>query len=109
MTSTKVPFNCPVLKLNRGTVDWGKRGALWRRVEACLASAPNFQPVDDSAPSLLSMDEVAKNLKRKGYGIVILVNVLGDLNTNFARKDWVARAYWSEVKRHIWQAQERIH
>ena len=104
MNSTTIPFNCPILRLNSGSVDWGKRGALWRRVEACMASAPNFQPVDDSAPSLLSVNEVAKNLKRKGYEVVILVNVLGNLNTNFTRRDWVARAYWSEVKRHIWQA-----
>ena len=104
MANTNIPFNCPVLKLNRGTVDWGKRGKLWRRVEACMASAPNYKPVDDSAPSMFSIDEVAKNLKRQGYGIVILVNVIDNHDTRWAGDDWVTRAYWAEVKRHIWQA-----
>lgn len=104
MTKTKIPFHCPILKLNRGTVDWGKRGALWRRVEACMASAPNYGPVDDSVPSLFAVDQVAKNLKRKGYGIVIFVNVLGSNDSARWAKDWVTRAYWSEVRRHIWQA-----
>lgn len=108
MNNTSIAFSCPVLRINRGTVDWSKHGELWRRVEICMASAPNYQPTDDAVPSLFAMDQVAKNLKRKGYEIIILVNVLGAQGGSaWKEMNWVTRAYWAEARRHIWQAKSQ--
>lgn len=100
---TVIPFRCPLLRLDKGSVDWSSSGPLWRRVESCLASPPRLEPSVDMGPSVMAPAEIAKNLKREGYGIIILVNVLGGSGPLLPSSEpWLSRAYWAEVRRQLW-------
>ncbi len=104
----KIKFTCPVLSLKSGTVRWPRSGSLARTVQACLTSPPQMAPQNPKASNvaaLMSSREIAERLKREGYGVIILVNVLGDKEILSDKdQDWVTRAYWSEVRRSIWMA-----
>lgn len=104
-TQTQIPFRCPILRLNAGTTNFAAKSALWQRVESCLASPPRFEPVSSEVPSLFSLPDIAKNLRREGYGVVILVNVLGnEANTFNGVGTWAELAYWVEARRQMWNS-----
>lgn len=100
---TQIPFRCPLIKLNSNSLNWATRSPLWQRVENCLASPPQFEPVGAEVPSVLSMHEIAQNLRREGYDILVLVNVLGTSAKDFGKMNsWFELAYWTEVRRQLW-------
>lgn len=107
----KVPFTCPTLSLKTGALQWPQSGSLAGVVESCLISPPQMKPGSNQSAvaALFNLEEIAKRLKREGYGVIILVNVLGNedfLKSKSGDVDWVDRAYWLEARRSLWNAKK---
>jgi len=102
-SETAIPFRCPTLKLSNGVLGLTSSGPVWRKVEACLALPNRFDPTSAEAPSLLSLVEVARSIRKSGFDVLVLVNVLGQGQDAMpAGQDWLEITYWAEVRRHIW-------
>ncbi len=110
MGSLAVKFSCPQLSLKSGAVQWADRGSLAESVENCLAIPPRWTPVRNSVAAMLSTQEAVDNLRREGYNVIILVNVLGDtdLLPNLDRNDKLAsNILWLEARRDVWAAKSK--
>lgn len=111
INQTAVPFYCPSLSVLQGAMNWQDRGSLAKGVSNCLSYPPLFQNPQQMVAGLLSFDEIALRLKKEGFNVIILVNVLGDgiLFDNSAIKDDYATAVlWNEVRRALWRAKSSV-
>lgn len=107
VSNATVPFFCPSLHLNQGTVLWQDSGSMVSAVRNCLAYPPLFNSPQPIVAGLFSLDEIARRLKSEGFDILILVNVLGDGNlfdNPTANGEYAPAVIWNEVRRSIWQA-----
>ena len=107
ITQLTVSFTCPSLALNQGVIAWLERGSLAQGVEGCLASPPLFKPEKDAVAGLFSYSEAISRLRREGYNVIILVNVLGGGNLfdkSAIQDDYANTVLWNEARRALWQA-----
>lgn len=110
LSSLTIKFTCPQLSLKSGAVLWAERGSLAESVENCLAFPPRWTPVRNSVAAVLSTQEAVDNLRREGYNVIILVNVLGDsdLLPNSDRNERLASdILWLEARRDVWAAKSK--
>lgn len=109
LRKVKVNFTCPTLSMKSGTLSWPKRGSLAKTVENCLISPPHVQPNSKmgNVASVFALAEVAQRLRREGYGVIVLANVIGDEDfTKGTQMDWSTRLYWLEARRSLWGAKK---
>jgi len=102
-----VGFSCPSLSLNQGTLAWFEQGPLTRAVESCLASPPLFRPQRDAVAGLFSATEAVAKLRKEGYNVIVLVNVLGEGNLfdkAVSQEDYSVAVLWNEARRNQWLA-----
>jgi hypothetical protein len=67
-------------------------------------------PTRNSVAAVLSTQEAVDNLRREGYNVIILVNVLGDaeLLPKVDRNERLASdILWLEARRDVWAAKAR--
>ncbi len=104
------PFYCPSIQVSKGVPVLQKSGPINRVVENCLASPPLFTPQYEYVADMFNLDEIIRGLKNSGFGIVILVNVLGEGNL-FDKidynEDYATALLWDEARRAIWQAKSQ--
>src|SRR6185437_5142733 len=77
---TAIPFACPSLSIDRGTVELQASGVLPSAVQSCLPMPPLFSPAGDNVAAVLSLPDLVSRLRGEGYKIIVLVNVLGEGN-----------------------------
>lgn len=108
LAKLRVKFSCPSLSLQNGTVSFFERGSATIALEMCLSYPPHWTPSRGAVAGALSVTEAAERLKREGYNVVILVNVLGNESIPLGRDDFGGQVLWNEVRRNIWMAKSRV-
>jgi predicted acylesterase/phospholipase RssA len=112
ISSLKVKFSCPQFFLKTGVVGWTEKGNVADIVENCLAYPPRWSPSRGAVAATLSTTEATDRLKREGYNVIILVNVLPDgelLPGGSSDPDRLANEIlWEEARRNIWSAKSRV-
>jgi NTE family protein len=108
LSSMKVKFACPALSLQSGTVAFYEKGSAAAVMEMCLSYPPHWTPSRGSVAGALSISEAADRLRREGYNVIILVNVLGSGPIPLGREDLGAQVLWNEVRRNVWVAKSRV-
>jgi len=101
-----VPFSCPSLSLNQGTVAWFDQGNLNKAVESCLPYPPLFKPYKDAVAAVMGVQEAILRLKKEGYNVIVLVNVLGEGNLfdkAAIQDEYAVAILWNEARRQMWQ------
>lgn len=71
-----VRFACPGLSVWSGAFQWQDKGEYNEALKKCLPSPPILKPSGPWAASLASAREAALWLKKQGYNLIILVDVL---------------------------------
>ncbi len=105
------PFACPSLMLSTGVLRWQDRGPMSIAVQNCLAAPPLLTPEGDLVAGLMAVKEAALRLKKEGYNVILLVNVLGEGNLfdkSTAKDDYPNTVLWNEVRRSLWEAKSIV-
>lgn len=110
ISSFKIKFTCPQLYLKSGVVVWPEKGLAADIVENCLAYPSEWQPARGVVAAALSTAEAIDRLKREGYNVIILVNILpdGELLPGFSgNESFAAEILWEEARRNLWAAKSK--
>lgn len=110
ISSLAVKFTCPQLSLKSNAVQWASKGSVAESVENCLAFPPRWTPKRNLVAAVMSTQEAVENLRREGYNVIILVNVLGEyeLLPNSDRNERLASdILWLEARRNVWAAKAK--
>lgn len=107
VAGAKIPFSCPSRSVVTGIVAWQNRGSLSGAVRHCLPYPPLFKVQGTFMAGASQATEAVDLLRREGYNVIILVNVLGSAlpvaqdslldNGNYV-------ILWQEVKRALAEA-----
>jgi predicted acylesterase/phospholipase RssA len=108
LSALKVKFACPSLSLQNGTVSFFEKGSAAAAMEMCLSYPPHWLPSRGSVAAALSINEAVDRLRREGYNVIILVNVLGSGPLPLGSDDFGAQVLWNEVRRSVWAAKSRV-
>jgi NTE family protein len=102
VSGARIAFGCPSRSIWTGVVTWQSRGAMRDAVRRCLPFPPLFKAQGTVLAGASQATEAVELLRREGYNVIILVNVLGSAlpvaqdslleNLNYV-------ILWQEVKR----------
>lgn len=99
---TKIEFACPSLSMWTGTVVWQTRGDLKGVLSRCMPYPPMYRPSSPWMAAPFSVDEAVRFLKKKGYQIIVYVDVLGLgdlLPKDEAFEGYESTLLWHEIRR----------
>lgn len=108
LRSMKISFTCPSLSLRNGTVSFFDRGSAAVAVEMCLSFAPRWAPARGGVAAGLSTADAADRLRKEGFNVIILVDVLGKGRLDTGSSDLGAQILWNEVRRNVWMAKSHV-
>lgn len=98
----KVPFACPSISTQSGSMMLVGRGQFKAAVESCLPYPPLFASKNSRFAEPLSVEQSAQWLRRQGAEVIVFVDVLsdGDIWTSSnLPSDESSRLLWWEVRR----------
>jgi NTE family protein len=102
LSSARIKFTCPTRSLFAGVVGWQDRGS-WRDVvKRCLSFPPTFTVEGSFFAGASQAQEAVDLLKREGYDVILLVNVLGSAaptGRDGNAEDTLPTILWQEVRR----------
>jgi len=100
--AAKVKFACPTRTLWAGVVGFQDRGSLRDVVKRCLAYPPVFTVEGSFLAGASQVAESIETLKREGYDVIVLVNVLGSAlpsKQDGLPESTTHQILWQEVRR----------
>lgn len=100
--NAKLEFACPSLSLWSGTLVWQTRGSLKGVLSKCMPYPPLFRPSSPWMAASFALADSVRYLKKKGYKVVIYVNVLGSgelLQQEELLEEYQSALLWQEIRR----------
>lgn len=76
LTQASLRFACPTLSVWAGSFQWQERGEFADALKKCMPSPPLLKGSGPWASALISGRDAAQWLRKQGYNVVILVDVL---------------------------------
>jgi NTE family protein len=107
----RVAFGCPSLSLWSGTLVWQDRGDMMGVISKCLPYPPLFKPSSPWMAAAFSVTDSVKYLKKKGFDVIILVNVLGSgelLAQDELLEEYQSALLWQEIRRSNIEARQYV-
>lgn len=98
----KLPFSCPSISTDSGSVVWLARGSFKSTIESCLPYPPLFASKGNRFGEPMGLEQAAQWLRREGAEVVVFIDVLseGDLwKASNLPEDESSRLLWWEVRR----------
>jgi len=102
VSAARVGFACPSRSIWSGVVTWQNRGSFKDAMKRCLTFPPVLTVQGNFIAGASQASEAVEQLTREGYGLIVLVNVLGSAMpvAQDAVMDNVNNVIlWQEVKR----------
>ena len=104
VAASKLKFSCPTRTLWAGVVSFQDRGSLRDVIKRCLGFPPVFNVEGSFLAGASQVAESIEMLKREGYDVIVLVNVLGSAlpsRPDALPENTVHQILWQEVKRAV--------
>jgi len=98
----KLEFACPSQSIWSGALVWQSRGRLDRALSKCMPYPPLFRPSSPWMAAAFAEEDSMRYLKRRGYQVIIYVNVLGTgelFSQDELLENYQSALLWQEIRR----------